>query len=179
MKNHYIPILLTALMLAGACRKRVEYIYMDPPTPPRALADRLPGDWTPSFVTYSAQIDLGQQGLPPINVSGITENPNGRLTVQKDPNTLTIQLQFTASIDLGLGFPVPLPVNINLTGTYDISTDEKQILLTQTNGEKLTLKVLTNEHNVQVWRTTYPFQTPLLGTLPIDMIITFVKNQAK
>ncbi|MFN4299501.1 MAG: hypothetical protein ACK4EX_07195 [Thermaurantimonas sp.] len=173
MKKSYLFLFIGFLLFATACRKRIEYVYMEPP---KALADRLPGNWKPSFVTYSTQIDLSSQGLPPVTVSGITENPNGSMTAEREPKNMNFQLQFTATVDLGFGFPIPIPVNINVTGTYSISNDEKTVTLTQSNGSKLDFKVLTNEFNVQVWRTTYPFQSPLLGALPIDMIVTFVKQ---
>lgn len=172
-----IPVITLSLMLViSGCRKRVEYVYMDPPTPPKALAERLPGEWSASFVSYSAQIDLSSQGLPPVTVAGITENPNGNVKAEKEPKNMTFQLQFSASIDIGFGFPIPIPVNINSSGTYSISADEKTITMTPSSGGNMEFRVLTNEFNVQVWRTTYPLQIPLLGTLPMNMIITFVKK---
>lgn len=173
MKKLSTLLLVCLILFSAACRKRVEYVYMEPP---KALADRLPGEWKPSFVTYSAQIDLSSQGLPPVTVSGVTENPNGSMRAEKEPKNMNFQLQFTATVDVGFGLPIPIPVNINITGTYTISSDEKTVTLTQSNGSKLDFRVLTNEFNVQVWRTTYPFQAPLLGSLPIDMIITLVKT---
>ncbi len=176
MKASISAITLSILLMLPGCRKRVEYVYMDPPAPPRALADRLPGEWSASFVSYSAQIDLSSQGLPPVTIAGITENPNGSVRAEKEPRNMTFQLQFSASIDIGFGFPIPIPVNINSSGTYSVSADEKKITMTQSNGSNMEFKVLTNEFNVQVWRTTYPLQIPLLGSLPMDMIITVVKK---
>ncbi|GCD77450.1 hypothetical protein JCM31826_09320 [Thermaurantimonas aggregans] len=173
MKKFSSFLFIVFLALSTACRKRVEYVYLEPP---KALSERLPGDWKPSFVTYSTQVDLSSQGLPPVTVSGITENPNGNMRAEREPKNMNFQLQFSASVDLGFGLPIPIPVNINITGTYLISNDEKTVTLTQSNGSTLNFRVLTNEFNVQVWRTTYPFQAPLLGSLPIDMIITLVKT---
>lgn len=176
MKKNLPLIILSLTIAAYGCRKRVEYVYMDPPAPPKALADRLPGEWAPSFVSYSAQIDLSSQGLPPVTVAGINENPNGYMRAERDPRNMTIQLQFSASVDIGFGFPIPIPVNINSTGTYTISADEKIVTMTPSSGSKMEFRVLTNEFNVQVWRTTYPLQIPLLGTLPMDLVITMVKK---
>lgn len=173
MKKSILLITLSVVIASVSCRKRVEYITVEPP---KALADRLPGEWKYSYVSYSAQIDLSSQGLPPVTIAGLTENPNGNMKAEKEPRNMTFQLQFSATVDLGFGIPIPIPVNINSTGTYTISSDEKNVTLTQSNGNKLEFRVLTNEFNVQVWRTTFPFQAPLLGTLPIDLIVTMVKQ---
>lgn len=172
-----ITLLLSALIIVAstACRKKDDVKCPAPPTPPKALVDRIDGAWNISVINYNGSVDLGDLGLPPITLAGVVENPNGEFVFRKSTSQANYSSNFSLALDFGFGFPIPVPINLSGSGSYSVSSDERNITIQESN-KTTSLRVLTNTPNVMVVRTTYPVNIQLLGPLPMDLTLTLVKE---
>ena len=170
-----ITLFLSALLImaASSCRKKEE--VKCPAPPPKALVDRIDGSWGISVINYNTTVDLGDLGLPPINLVGVVEGPTGEFVFNKSTSQAQYSTNFSLIIDVGLGFPLPVPINLSGSGGYSVSADEKMITVNE-SSKTTELRVLTNTPQVMVLRTTYPVEVQLLGELPVDLTITVVKD---
>ena len=173
MQKLIVLLGLSLVILTSACRKEEKVVC--PAPPPSALVDRVNGSWSISVINYNTTIDLGDLGLPPINLVGVVEEPTGEFVFNKSTSQAQYSTNFTLTVDAGFGFPIPVPINLSGSGGYTITNDEKQITVNE-NSKVTELRVLTNTPQVMVLRTTYPVEVQLLGELPVDLTITLLKE---
>ncbi|MGB0176267.1 MAG: hypothetical protein ACPF9D_03815 [Owenweeksia sp.] len=95
----------------------------------------------------------------------------GEFNITKDPNNVSYNYSFSAKVPNPLGGTVNVPISQQASGTWTVASDNSAIYLTTDEGTTI-FKVMENEDNRQVLRTTVPYSLPVLGAIEVITLIT-------
>ncbi len=172
-----LPLFFICLILLG-CRKDPEDINVLEQTPPRTLAEQMPGEWTLEAVSYVSEFTIEIEGLPlPINNSGTDKNARGSMSI--DATNMDYNARYTVMLAIPfLPLPsFPVPDNIQFAGNYNISGGNIGV---QNSGGSRTLEVISHGPYHLTFQTTsilnLGLPLPGVSDIPVDVILHYVKD---
>ncbi|MCH8546464.1 MAG: hypothetical protein LAT54_07000 [Cryomorphaceae bacterium] len=163
-----------------SCRKDpndIDIIIPDQ-TPPRSLAEQMPGEWSLDAVSYISEFSIDFDGFPlPISNSGTDKNARGSMSI--DASNMDYNARYTVMLALPF-LPIPsIPVsdNIQFAGNYNISGGN---ITVSNSGGSRTLEVISHGPYHLTFQTSsilnLGIPLPGITDIPIELTLHYVKD---